>query len=142
MKKKRILVVDDEGSFTRLLKLNLEQTDDYEVKVENGAHQALATACAFKPDLILLDVVMPGLFGSEVAAQLRAEASTRSTPVVLLSAAMGRKRVAENRGQVGGLPFISKPASLEEIVEGIERQFPADSLSPFPASVPSAAVSG
>jgi len=130
MKRKKILIVDDEASFTSLLKLNLEQTDDYEVKVENGAERAVAAARAFKPDLILLDVVMPGLFGSEVAARLRASDTTKSIPVVLLSAAVSRKSVDEKLGHVGGFPFIGKPASLDEIVEGIEGELAIPSLYP------------
>ena len=61
--KKRILLVDDEPSITRLLKLNLEQTGDYEVATENVSKAALATAEEFRPDLILLDVMMPDLDG-------------------------------------------------------------------------------
>ena len=58
--KKRILVVDDEPSITRLLKLNLEQTGDYEVATENSPKAAVAAAEEFQPELLLLDVVMPG----------------------------------------------------------------------------------
>lgn len=132
MNKKRILVVDDEASFTRLLKLNLEQTADYEVKVENGAERALNAAREFRPDLILLDMVMPGMFGGDLAALLRADAEVSRTPVVFLSAAVGRQRVQENHGRIGGYPFIAKPASLDEIVTGIECHLLA--LTPRPAA--------
>jgi DNA-binding response OmpR family regulator len=125
MKKKRILIVDDEVSFTRLLKLNLEQTDDYEVRIENGCERVVKTAREFRPDLILLDVVMPGMFGNEVADRLRADAEVRTTPVVFLSAALGKKSVQANHGCIGGYPFIAKPASLNEIVEGIENSLVA-----------------
>ena len=57
--KKRILVVDDEPSITRLLKLNLEQAGEYEVATEDVSKAALAAAEEFQPDLILLDVMMP-----------------------------------------------------------------------------------
>jgi CheY-like chemotaxis protein len=120
MKKKRILVVDDEVSFTRLLKLNLEQTDDYEVQIENGGERVLKAAREFRPDLILLDVVMPGMVGNEVADRLRADTEVQATPVVFLSAALGKKSATENQGCFGGYPFIAKPASLHEIVDGIE----------------------
>src|SRR2546426_9287773 len=81
MNKKRILLVDDETSFTRLLKLNLEQTDDYEVRVENWAEDALMAAREFRPDLVLLDVMMPRMIGGGVAALLRADASLKETPI-------------------------------------------------------------
>ena len=54
MAKKRVLLVDDEKSFTNLLKLNLEDTSEYEVRVENWAEDALAAARDFKPDIVRL----------------------------------------------------------------------------------------
>jgi CheY-like chemotaxis protein len=130
MKKKRILVVDDEVSFTRLLKLNLEQTDDYEVKIENGGERALSAAREFRPDLILLDVVMPDMFGPEVAHRLHADAEVRATPVVFLSAALGKPCAADRHAGLPGYPFIAKPASLNEIVEGIEQSLTLPSRQP------------
>jgi len=133
MKRKKILVVDDELSFTRLLKMNLEDTDDYEVRLETGAERALRTARAFEPDLILLDVVMPQMRGDQLAAQLRADTRLGTTPVVFLSAAVEKQRVRENDGLINGQPFIAKPASVEEIVEGIERHLtgrPSQGSSP------------
>jgi DNA-binding response OmpR family regulator len=121
MKKKRILLVDDEIGFTRLLKLNLEQTNDYEVRVENWAEDALAAAREFQPDLVLLDVVMPRMIGGDVAARFRADASLRATPIVFLSAVVGRKWVQEHEGIVAGFPFIAKPASVEEVIDRIEQ---------------------
>ena len=121
MKKKRILLVDDEVGFTRLLKLNLEQTNGYEVRVENWAEDALSAAREFRPDLVLLDVVMPRMIGGDVAARLRADASLKATPIVFLSAAVGRKWVHEHEGIVSGFPFIAKPASVEEVIDRIEQ---------------------
>ena len=68
MNKKRILLVDDEKSLTTLLKLNLEETGDYEVRVENFPEDALAAVRAFQPDLVLLDLIMPRLPGGNVAS--------------------------------------------------------------------------
>jgi CheY-like chemotaxis protein len=71
LEKKRILVVDDEPSITRLLKLNLEETNRYVVRTENDAKAALASAEVFQPDLILLDVMMPDLDGGQLASRLQ-----------------------------------------------------------------------
>src|ERR1035438_4062424 len=68
--KKRILVVDDEPALTRMIKLTLEQTEQYEVRTENLGRKAIEAAREFKPELILLDVLMPDMLGSEIAAQL------------------------------------------------------------------------
>jgi CheY-like chemotaxis protein len=122
MKRKRILVVDDEISFTRLLKLNLEQTDQYEVRVENRAEAAVSTARGFRPDLILLDIMMPGMVGGDVAARFHADAHLNSTPIVFFSAAVGGNWAMEYGDAIRGLPFIAKPASVEDVLQGIEQQ--------------------
>lgn len=67
-KEKKILIVDDEEDFTKLIKLNLERTGEYEVEIENGGLRGLAAAREFKPDLILLDILMPDMEGGEVAS--------------------------------------------------------------------------
>lgn len=68
MQPKRILMIDDEVAFTNLVKVNLERTGRYEVRVENRPLCALAAALEFKPDAILLDVVMPELDGGQILA--------------------------------------------------------------------------
>lgn len=123
MKKKRILLVDDEVSFTRLLKLNLEQTSNYEVCVENWAEEALNTARNFRPDLVLLDLIMPRMIGSDVAAHFRADANLKQTPILFLSA-VGRRAPNERHRVVEEYPCIPKPASVEELIDSIERHLP------------------
>jgi two-component system, OmpR family, response regulator len=127
MNKKRILLVDDEVGFTRLFKLNLEQRADYEVRVENWADKALHAAREFRPDLVLLDVIMPRMIGSEIAARFREDVSLQSTPIVFLSAVGGRKSHEHPTGGLGGFPYIPKPASLEELIAGIEKHLPKKS---------------
>ena len=119
--KKRILVVDDEASITRLLKLNLEQTNDYEVRTENDATAALAAAEEFKPDLILLDVMMPGMDGGELAAGFQANAGLKSVPIVFLTAAATKGEIYARGGKVGGLPFLAKPVELAEVIASIKQ---------------------
>ena len=127
MKKKRILLIDDEVGFTRLFKLNLEQRPDYEVRVENWADRALSTAREFRPDLVLLDVIMPRMIGNDVAARLRSDAALKRIPIVFLSAVGGRKTTEAPTRALDGFPYIAKPASLEELIEGIERHLPKHS---------------
>jgi len=128
--KKRVLLVDDEESFTRLLKLNLEQTDDYIVRIENWADRALSAAHEFQPDIVILDVIMPRLIGSDVAAHLRADTRFRSTPIIFLTAALPRKVVQEHRNVIGGFPVIAKPASVEEVINTIENHLPRPVAEP------------
>jgi CheY-like chemotaxis protein len=114
--KKRILVVDDEAQNTRLLKLYLERTNDYVVREENDARAALSVAEEFEPDLILLDVMMPGLDGGELAARFQASAKLKTVPTVFLTAAVTKAEVTAGGGLVGGAPFLAKPVVLSEVL--------------------------
>ena len=115
--KKRILVVDDEPSITRLLKLNLEQTGHYEVATENASWAALTAAEQFRPHLILLDVMMPGLDGGNLASMLQASPGLKGVPIVFLTAAVTREEVRARHGLIGGSPFLAKPVDLREVLD-------------------------
>ena len=115
-KKKRILIVDDDVASTRLLKLNLEHANAYEVRVENGPEEALATAQDFQPHLIILDVMMPRIFGGDVAARFRADETLRQTPILFFTAAVGKRRVAEHDGVIDGFPWGQNASQLAGIV--------------------------
>jgi DNA-binding response OmpR family regulator len=114
--KKRILVVDDEPSITRLLKLNLEQNNEYEVRAENDSETAVEAAEEFRPDLILLDVMMPGLDGGELASRFEANPKLKNVPIVFLTAAATKSEVYARGGKVGGLRFLAKPVEISEVV--------------------------
>jgi two-component system, OmpR family, response regulator len=129
--KKRILVVDDEPSITRMLKLNLEQTGQYQVATENVSRAALAAAERFQPDLMLLDVMMPGLDGGNLASQFQASSKLKDVPIVFLTAAVTRDEVRQRHGVVGGLPFLAKPVNLQEVLACLQRHLRA---APTPAA--------
>lgn len=144
MTKKRILIVDDEVGAARLLKANLEQTDRYEVRVENWPEDALAAAREFRPDLVLLDIIMPRLPGGNVAAQIEADPSLKGTPIVFLTAAVrkhGPRSVEEHEWVICDHPCVAKPASAEEIIQFIEAEFAKPSSLPR-SSVPAVPVPG
>ena len=121
-KRKRILVVDDEASITRLLKIGLEQKVRYIVRTENEAPLAVTAAEEFQPDLILLDVMMPDLDGGQLASRFQAHPQLKSVPIVILTAAATKKEVYARGGRVGGLPFLAKPVNLAEVVACIEQE--------------------
>jgi CheY-like chemotaxis protein len=132
--KKRILIVDDEPSVTRLLKLNLEQAGGYEVATENVAKEALGVAERFRPHLILLDVMMPGLDGGHLASALEAHPRLKHVPIVFLTAAVTREEVRARHGLVGGLPFLAKPVDLSEVLGFLERHLgPSQAQQEAPA---------
>jgi len=121
MAKKRILLVDDEKSFTNLLKLNLEETGNYEVRVENWAEDAYGAAKEFKPDLVLLDIIMPRMPGGNVAAQIKEDSELKDTPIVFLTAAVRKQQVEDAEGIICDFPCLAKPATVDMVVETIEK---------------------
>jgi two-component system OmpR family response regulator len=123
--KNRILVVDDQADITRLLKRGLELTDDYVVREENNPVAALAAAEEFRPHLILLDVMMPGMDGGELAASLRESAKLKGVPIIFLTAAITKAEVVEKEGQTGGWPILAKPFLIPEVVACIEHHLAA-----------------
>jgi len=116
-RKPRVLLVDDEEAFTRVAQLTLTA---YDVQVENDSRRALNAAREFKPDLILLDVMMPNFDGGDVAAQIRAEPHLKDVPIVFLTGLVTEKESAR-RPVMGGYPFVAKPVSPEQLAENIEK---------------------
>lgn len=112
--RKRILVVDDEPIITRLLKSRIESAGDYDVRTQNKGSWVLATAREFRPDLILLDVLMPDMDGDEVASQLRADADLQDVPIVFLTGVVSKEQVDAGDGVIHGQRFVAKPLSPEE----------------------------
>jgi CheY-like chemotaxis protein len=115
--KPKILIVDDEPGFTKLTRLTLSQ---YDIREENNSALALQTARDFRPDLILLDVMMPDFDGGDVAAQLRADPTLKDVPIVFLTAIVTEKETAK-RPVLGGYPFVSKPVTPERLALEIEK---------------------
>ncbi len=82
----KILVVDDEVDFTRLLKSNLEETGKYEVLALPNANDIISQVHAFKPEIILLDIIMPGTKGIEVCEMLNKDIIGKAIPIIIISA--------------------------------------------------------
>ena len=120
MTTKRILVVDDEPSVTRNLKLTLESGGGYEVLGENHATNALISARVFRPDLILLDVMMPGMDGGDVAARLRADPLLRDTPIIFLTALVSNEETDGHEMDSGAETFLAKPVDIGELRKTLE----------------------
>jgi CheY-like chemotaxis protein len=119
--KKKILVVDDEASLTRMMKLNLEATGRYEVREENQGSRAVDTAREFRPDMIFLDVMMPDMSGDEIAAQLAEDPLLKDTKYVFLTAIVTKEETAETGSDIAGQTFLAKPVKVQDLVACIER---------------------
>ena len=117
-----ILAVDDEESFTFFIKLNLQKETSYNFKVTtaNSGAEGLKLARAIRPDLILLDIMMPGMSGTEVAEELLMDARTKNIPIIFLTAVVQKDEVQDQAGMMGGREFIAKPVGKEELISRIE----------------------
>jgi EAL domain-containing protein (putative c-di-GMP-specific phosphodiesterase class I)/DNA-binding response OmpR family regulator len=115
----RILVADDEPDLRELLQINLEALG-HEVQLAVDGTEALALAMAHRPDLIVLDIMMPGLNGLEVLRRLREEPANADLPVVLLSARGTDSEVFEGWSS-GANYYITKPFELDELLDFIEQ---------------------
>src|SRR5262245_29328804 len=120
--KKRVLVVDYDINLTNLLKLSLEMTGLFIVRTENVPHAVIATAEEFLPDLIFLDVMMPGMDGGQLSTLLQSHPTLKSARIVFLTAAATKAEVHERGGTIGGLPFLAKPVTRQEILTCISQQ--------------------
>jgi DNA-binding response OmpR family regulator len=120
-KTRRILVVDDDTHATRMVKWALERTGRYEVREVNDSTRVLEAAREFKPDLILLDVCMPGREGCEVAFQIRADAEFQSTPIVFLTSLVTEQEAVGDGTSAGAFHFVAKPAKVQRMITCIER---------------------
>jgi CheY-like chemotaxis protein len=139
-RRSKVLVVDDEVAFTRLLRLGLEGTGIFTVEVVNHPREALARAEQFMPDIILLDVMMPLIDGGDLATRIQANRKLQRVPIVFLTAAVRRTELARGGGRVGGFRFLAKPLELGEV-----RQCLAECLedaSQVPAAVRPAGQGG
>ena len=121
----RILVIDDEPNFANMVKLNLEATGYYEVYTENSGSNALATALRYRPDLVLLDVILPDKEGPEVMFEFKKDAQAKNIPIVFLTATVTKDEVIAQEGIIGGHAFLAKPGSIKELVACIEKQLGA-----------------
>lgn len=104
----RILLVEDDADIQAVGQLALEAVGGFEVRVCSSGQEALVAAPQFAPDLILLDVMMPGMDGLTTYAELRRIPALRDTPIIFMTAKVQPTEVARYR-EAGALGVISKP---------------------------------
>jgi two-component system KDP operon response regulator KdpE len=114
VKKRRVLVVDDEQAIRKVLSIKLK-ISGYDVVTAAGGQEALDMVNSAKPDLMLLDVIMPGVDGFQVLRKLRAFSEL---PVIVFSARPENERGALT---LGANDFLAKPISVDEMIQRIER---------------------
>jgi two-component system OmpR family response regulator len=122
MVKPRILIVDDEPAITRVFQAFLQDTGRYEVLTENDPTKVLAVVEKFRPDLVVIDVIMPGLDGSGVVAQLKSQPALRDLPIIFVTAVVSKEHVTSRGRVIVGYPFLAKPVEANELVDCIDRE--------------------
>ncbi len=123
MTRKKILLVDDSGTILMMEKMILAR-EPYDLVTAKDGKEAIEKAATEQPDLILLDVVMPHLTGFEVLEELRANESTKATPVILVTTRGEAANV--EAGYAGGCnDYVTKPINSVELITKV-RNYLAD----------------
>ena len=128
---KKILVVDDETDIRRMLQWSLKD-QGYQVLTASDGREALEQIAIGQPDLVVLDVMLPGIDGYEVLQKVRANPATATLPVIMLTALDKGSDVAKG-WKAGADLYFAKPFAPAELVEAIGRLFAGD-VSAFPAA--------
>ena len=116
--KPKILLVDDEEIVVEVVSIALGTEERYDLVVANSGEEAIPIALEQQPDLILMDVDMPGMNGFEACRQLKADSKTQSIPVILLTAMVQLADVQEGRS-AGAEGYIMKPFSPRDLSEKV-----------------------
>ena len=119
MVRKKILIVEDEASLLKLVSILLT-SKGYDVEGELNGQSALESVANFKPDLVLLDIMLPEIDGFEVCQRIKDNPATKDIPVIMLTAKKSREDMARAE-QVGADWYITKPFKSAMVIETIQR---------------------
>jgi len=117
---KRILVVDDELQLLSMLKMRLE-ANGYEVITAIDGEDGLQKARDIKPDLIVLDIIMPKMSGGEMAAALKKDDKLSKIPIIFLTCLADGMVDKQSGERIGGNLFVAKPFEAEELMSTINK---------------------
>lgn len=117
--KKKVLIVDDEEDLMQIVKLNLEATDKYNVMTLSSAKDIISQVHSFYPDIILLDLLMPGIGGLEACEMLNNDSVGRKTPIIIFSA-LDKDADKLKAYKLGITDYITKPVAADDLIDKIE----------------------
>ncbi|MFB3918975.1 MAG: PleD family two-component system response regulator [Candidatus Velamenicoccus archaeovorus] len=120
MKKTRVMIVDDEEDFLKIMKINLEETGRFEVAIVQDAADIVCRVRLFCPDIILLDILMPKIGGVEVCRMLNGDPSGKDIPVIVVSA-LDTEKDRSTMKELGAVDFLVKPLETKDLVSRIEK---------------------
>jgi CheY-like chemotaxis protein len=115
----RVLIVDDERKNRQLIEVMLGD-EHYEIAMASSGEEALALIQARQPDLVLLDVMMPGMDGYQIAARIKGDPATARLPIIMLSALTDRNSMSHGR-TAGAEAFLAKPVNGGELRQQVQK---------------------
>lgn len=118
MNKKKVLIIDDEENFCNLVKKNVEKTNEFEVHTATNGDDGIKLIKEIKPDLILLDIIMPGLDGGDVVSLIRSDSSIKDTPIVFLTSLV--RKDENGAGFTRGYSLLAKTVTVRELIACIK----------------------
>jgi two-component system alkaline phosphatase synthesis response regulator PhoP len=126
MESKRVMIVDDEENFVKVVKMNLEETGRFEVRALLNAKELIPNLYGFKPDVILLDLIMPGIGGIEACELLNNDPVGQGVPIIILTALEKEmdKVAAYKKGVVD---YLVKPIEKDNLIARIDKVLQAKS---------------
>lgn len=124
MSKRRVLIVDDDVNLSRLSGMILENSGTYEVMIVNESVRALSAALQFRPDVMLLDVDMPGKDGGDLAREAANDSRLRDIPILFLTGLVSQEEAGSSPLESGGMKFLSKPVEPALLLATVGRLAP------------------
>ncbi len=116
---KHVLLIEDEPNIIEAISFILSR-DGWEVKTHSNGHDAMDVVRARSPDVIILDVMLPGKSGFDILSEIRADAALGQTPVLMLTA-RGQTKDREMAERAGASRYMTKPFSNSEILETVRQ---------------------
>ncbi|MFY0565226.1 response regulator [Archangium lansingense] len=120
---RKVLLVDDEDDIRTIGQISLSRVGGWQTVLAASGAEAVSKAAAEQPDLILLDVMMPGMDGPTTLGQLRAQAATAKTPVIFMTAKIQKQEVARYL-ELGAVGVIGKPFDPMTLPTEIKKLLP------------------
>lgn len=115
---KRILAVDDDADMLDLIR-NALGHEGYEVETASDGEQCLQKVAANAPDVLILDVKMPGMNGAQVARKLRADTGTAKIPIIMLTALSDKKYMKAALFDLGVEYYLTKPYAMDDLLDKV-----------------------
>ncbi|MFH1436648.1 MAG: response regulator [Pseudomonadota bacterium] len=121
-KKKKVVLVDDEEDFCFFVKANLENTGELDVITAASGKEGIELVLREKPDVVILDLFMPGMSGRQVAETLRGRVETQSLPIIFFTAMAGEEDMKRELVEsIGACEFLLKPVTTDRLLDAIRK---------------------